>query len=152
MERPPSRGFLVGQNQGLGGRVTAGNSPARAFPGAARSQPPHMSVSQSISRTTSFRVYERRYLRTRTATTDLVVFREPAHPLGCDGFVLALQRDKLERSGRFVEEPREAFCHQYLPAACAHDCSRAAVFTTSPTAVKSLTASVPPIFPTNASP
>ena len=76
-----------------------------------------MSVSQSISRTTSFRVYERRYLRTRTATTDLGVFREPAHPLGGDGFVLALQRDKLERPGRFVEEPGEAFCHQYLPAA-----------------------------------
>ena len=39
-------------------------------PGAASSQPPHMSISQSISRTTSFPVYERRYPRAQTATTD----------------------------------------------------------------------------------
>ena len=30
MERPPSRWFLVGRTEGLGGRVTAGNSPAHA--------------------------------------------------------------------------------------------------------------------------
>jgi hypothetical protein len=39
--------------------------------------------------------------------------------LGGDGFVLALHGDMLEWSGRFSEEPREAFSHQYLPAASA---------------------------------
>src|SRR6185312_7671205 len=44
---------------------------------------------------------------------------EPAHPLGGDGFVLALHGDILEWSGRFIEEPREPLGHQYLPAASA---------------------------------
>jgi hypothetical protein len=63
MGRPPSRCSWSDKTEGLGGRVTAGNSPARAgdFPGAASSQPPHMSISQSISRTTSFPVYGRNY-------------------------------------------------------------------------------------------
>ena len=72
-------------------------------------------------------------------------------PLGGDGFVLALHGDMLEWSGRFSEEPREAFVTNTSPL-LAHDCSRDVVFTTSPTAVKSLTVSLPPIFPTNASP
>jgi hypothetical protein len=72
MERPPSRRTWLDKTEGLGGRVAAGNSPARAgdSPGAASSQPPHMSVSQSIGRTTSFLVYERPYSRTSAATTD----------------------------------------------------------------------------------
>src|SRR5258705_7314159 len=86
MERPQSRSFLVGQNQGLGGRVTTGNSPARSFPGAASSQPPHMSISQSISRTTSFRVYERRYLRTGRQTSDLRAPSAIAQDRGVDQF------------------------------------------------------------------
>jgi hypothetical protein len=49
-----------------------------------------MSVSQSIGRTTSFLVYERPYSRIRTATTDLGVFREPAHPLAATGSCLPL--------------------------------------------------------------
>ncbi len=63
MERPPSRCSWLDKTEGLGGRVTAGNSPARAgdSPGAASSQPPHMSISQSICRTTSFPVYGRPY-------------------------------------------------------------------------------------------
>lgn len=79
MERPPSRVFLADKTEGLGGRVTAGNSPARAgreepsahSPGAASSQPPHKSISHSKSRTTSSPVYERRYPRTPEATTEL---------------------------------------------------------------------------------
>ena len=105
----------------LGGRVTAGNSPARAgdSPGAASSQPPHMSVSQSIGRTTSFLVYGRPYPHTCTATTDLGLFRglEPAHPLGGDGFVLALDGEVLERSCWFIEKASEAFGDQHLAAA-----------------------------------
>ena len=66
MERPPSLWFLVGRTEGLGGRVTAGNSPAREGgvsrkSGAASGQPPHMSVCHSKSRTTSFPVYRRPY-------------------------------------------------------------------------------------------
>src|SRR5690242_13582638 len=107
MKRPPSRRTWLDKTEGLGGRVTAGNSPARAgdSPGAASSQPPHMSVSQSIGRTTSFLVYRRRYLRIRTATTDLGLRRrfEPAHALGGDGLVLALDLQMLEHSGGLVE-------------------------------------------------
>ena len=78
-----------------------------------------MSVCQSIGRTTSFLVYQRPYLRIRTATTDLGLFRgaKPAHPLRGDGVVLALDRDMLECTGRFVEKPREALSRQYLAAA-----------------------------------
>src|SRR6476646_2675758 len=103
MERPPSRRTWLDKTEALGGRVATGNSPARAgdSPGAASSQPPHMSVSQSIGRTTSFLVYGRPYPRIRTATTDLGRIRtlEPAHALGSDGFVLALDGQLLERSG-----------------------------------------------------
>jgi hypothetical protein len=63
-EAAPEPQFLVGRTEGLGGRVAAGNSPARAgdsSPGAASGQPPHMSMKLSISRTTSFPVYERPY-------------------------------------------------------------------------------------------
>ena len=77
MVRPPSRCSRLDKTERLGGRVTAGNSPARTgglSPGAASSQPPHMSISQSICRTTSFPVYERRYSRTKTATTDFCRF------------------------------------------------------------------------------
>src|SRR5690349_18871484 len=123
MKRPPSRCTWLDKTERLGGRVTAGNSPARAedSPCAASSQPPHMSVSQSISRTTSFLVYGRPYPRIRTATTDLAHFwcLEPTHPLGGDGLVLALDRDALERTGRFVEKSREAFGHHDLATACA---------------------------------
>src|SRR5690349_25122191 len=121
MKRPPSRCTWLDKTERLGGRVTAGNSPARAedSPCAASSQPPHMSVSQSIGRTTSFLVYERPYPRIRTATSDLGRFRgfEPAHPLGGDGLVLALDGKLLARSGRFLEESSEALRHQYLAAA-----------------------------------
>ena len=84
MERPPSLGSWSGRTEGLGGRVAAGNSPARAgdslarratnTPGAASWQPPHMSISHSICRTTSLPVYERPYSRSRGATTN---FRRP---------------------------------------------------------------------------
>src|ERR1700761_3664195 len=58
--------LLVGQNRKLGGRVTAGNSPAHSYrqlfrAGAASAQPPHMSMKLSISRTTSSLVYGRPY-------------------------------------------------------------------------------------------
>src|SRR6478609_5897727 len=77
-ERPRTWGgpralFLVGQNRGLGGRVAAWNSPALAgdsSPGAASGQPPHMSISHSIYRTTSFPVYGRPYSCAWRGTTD----------------------------------------------------------------------------------
>src|SRR5690349_6703936 len=120
MKRPPSRSTWLDKTEWLGGRVTAGNSPARAgdSPGAASSQPPHMSVSQSIGRTTSFLVYGRPYPRIRTATTDLGRIRtlEPAHALGSDWFVLALDGQLLERSGRFVQKLSEALRHHDLAA------------------------------------
>lgn len=75
MERPPSRGIRSDKTEGLGGRVTAGISPARTGaltdPGAASSQPPHMSISQSSSRTTSLLVYPRTYPRFASATREL---------------------------------------------------------------------------------
>src|ERR1700745_1653081 len=57
----------------LGGRVAAGNSPARAgdsSPGAASVQPPHKSIQLSISRTTSFAVYGRSYSPRVAPTTE----------------------------------------------------------------------------------
>lgn len=65
----------VGQNRKLGGRVTAGNSPAHVYrrlfrADAASAQPPHMSMKLSISRTTSFLVYGRPYPRIAEATTE----------------------------------------------------------------------------------
>src|SRR6201987_6374841 len=57
----------------LGGRVAAGNSPARAgdsSPGAVSLQPPHKSIQLSISRTTSFPVYGRPYSLRVAPTTD----------------------------------------------------------------------------------
>ena len=79
-ERPPSRLPRSDSTEGLGGRVAAGNSPARAvvrqaLPGAASSQPPHMSICHSISRTTSFPVYRRRYSRNGWATRQLICQR-----------------------------------------------------------------------------
>ena len=74
MERPPSKapGWT---DRKLGGRVAAGNSPARVdrrlFRAiAASAQPPHMSMKLSISRTTSFLVYGRPYPPFREPTTE----------------------------------------------------------------------------------
>ena len=79
MGRPPSHVFLVGLNREARGPGDCGEfagargacaKSIQPIPCAASSQPPHMSISQSISRTTSFPVYERRYPRTSKATTD----------------------------------------------------------------------------------
>lgn len=63
--RPRARG------PGDCGEFASAHRCVERFPGAASSQPPHMSISQSISRTTSFPVYRRPYSRSVRATRDL---------------------------------------------------------------------------------